>query len=207
MASSTSTQLDAAYLREHGYMRLSCSSTHELRQLAAQLGPIETYDVITARESRGPNDNSLSGRHGLAELPPHTDGATQQTPPRWLVMRCVEASATATLLYDAEPVVHRRDHAEALGRPWIVTPGDRPSFYAPVLQQTRDGWWVRLNHACMTPTANSDSDTLLRLLQGRQIEHRWRPDEALIFSNWRFLHARAAVRPDEHRRLERISVR
>lgn len=208
MLASPTAQLDLADLLDTGYARVPCSSIDELRHVAGLLGAIETHEILTARKSRGPGNNSLSGRHGLAPLPPHTDGATNAVPPRWLAMRCAEGSDAGTLLYDVQPVISQPEHAEALRRPWVVTPGGgRAPFYAPVLQDTGYGRWVRLNAACMSPTASSHGDALLRLLQGPCVEHRWRPDQALLFSNWRFLHARAAVPPAEHRQLERITVR
>jgi hypothetical protein len=122
-------------------------------------------------------------------------------------MRRPEGSDTTTLLYDTQPVVARSADAAALRRLWIVKPGGgRKPFYAPVLQITRSGWWVRFNTACMSPIG-SHGDAVLRVISGRFIEHRWQPGEAIIFDNWRFLHARAALRAGERRRLERLMIR
>lgn len=208
MRATLAKPIDLDELLNKGFLRIRCPSRRDLEAIASRLGEVEKRDILCARESRGSADNSLSGRHGLDALPAHTDGATQTVPPRWLLMRSLAASATATFLFDAEPVVSDPRYADALGRPWTVIPGGgRAPFYAPILQPAPGGWWVRFNEACMRPGPTAAGPTIRALLEGSRIEHRWQTAEALIISNWRFLHSRARVRSGERRRLERITVR
>ena len=111
------------------------------------------------------------------------------------------------MLYDTQPVVARAVDAAALRRSWVVQPGGlRMPFDAPVLQYIPGGWWVRFNTACMRPVG-SGGDAVLRLISGRVIVHRWQPAEALVFDNWRFLHAREAALHGIERRMERLIIR
>lgn len=191
----SNSKLDVGRLLEEGIVRLSVVSSEELVQIADQVGVVLRHDAVVARESRGADDNTLSGRHGLAALPPHTDGATNPVPPRWIAMRCPEGSDTQTLFYDTKLVVARPADASELRRLWIVKPsGGRSPFYAPVLQFARGGWWIRFNTACMSPVG-SDGAAVLRLITGQLIEHRWQPDEAVVFDNWRFFTREPPYRP------------
>jgi alpha-ketoglutarate-dependent taurine dioxygenase len=197
---------DLGKLLQAGFLLVPYDADAELAILASRLGKIASHRVLRARESAAAPADTLTARHGLGAFPMHTDGATQPTPPRWLVMRALTPTDTATVLYDATPAVADPVNRSLLRRPWAVVPGGaRHAFYAPILQPLGCGWRIRYNRACMHPTAGTSQPDCLTLLAGR--EHRWEPGEALIIDNWRVLHARGPVATGESRQLERISVK
>jgi alpha-ketoglutarate-dependent taurine dioxygenase len=193
-------------LLQAGFLLVPYDAEAELAILASRLGDITSHRVLRARESAAAPADTLTARHGLGAFPMHTDGAAQPIPPRWLVMRALAPTKTATFLYDATPAVLDPANHSLLRRPWAVTPGGaRQAFYAPTLQPLSCGWRIRYNRACMHPTAGTAEPDCLTLLTG--LEHHWRLDQVLIIDNWRMLHARGPVATEESRELERIAVK
>lgn len=203
---TAAASLNPRELLETGFLLVPYNAGAKLVILASRLGDIASHRVLRARESEAAPADTLTARHGLGVFPMHTDGAAQPIPPRWLVMRALTPTKTATFLYDATPAVLDPANSSLLRRPWAVTPGGaRPAFYAPILQPLSCGWRIRYNRACMRPTAGTVDPACMTLLTG--LEHRWQLGEVLIIDNWRMLHARGPVATEESRQLERMAVR
>ena len=175
--------------------------------LAAELGihARGTHVLIPQANNTRP---SLSADHGLAGFPWHTDGATQFSPPRWLMMRALEPCETPTLILDGLTVTEDAGLRAAMqGAIWRVAGGRRP-FFAPVVGP-RDGalrWNPDIMHPMGRHAASIDPKLRATLSAEPGIVHRWKVGEVLLLDNHRWLHARPEVdgRDILNRRLERI---
>lgn len=164
-------------------------------------------DYLIPTEPENAHIRSLSARYGLTEFPWHTDGAHWSTPPRYLVMGCLEADrdASDTLIAEggAFDLLHSERARTALFR---VTNGGN-SFYATARDSF--GRFYRYDPGCMTPM-NDDAVAIASAMSEGAVHSEfkigWRPGTFLLIDNWRFLHRRGAASGRDKRKLLRATV-
>jgi hypothetical protein len=149
--------------------------------------------------------HSLSAVFGLGEFPFHTDAAHHSAPPRYLLLRLAEGSTTdtPTLIVDGRPSELSCADVKTLTREtWLVRGGGTRTFYAPILDTSR--MMLRFDPGCMTePTGTRlTGRQLLRdwLARSSVEEIRWVPGATLVADNWRVLHSRPALGPNDKSR-------
>jgi L-asparagine oxygenase len=174
------------------------------RSAIGQLGQIEQvalYDPVhelVPRSARAMQKNTYSGTFGYKTFPLHSDFAHWYTPPRFLILRCVQgAKSVKTVVVDTFPLVEKLGEEE-LSRALVVarTPiaGKRPLlrffdrercvfrwdqlFLRPASQQGREMWnQIHSEIESARPVTFTLAD----------------PGDTLILDNWRCLHGRSAV--------------
>ncbi|MEN1836095.1 TauD/TfdA family dioxygenase [Pseudomonas lijiangensis] len=150
---------------------------------------------------------SLSARYGLGEFPWHTDGAHWCTPPRYLVMGCLEADEKVadTIICDGH-LIAPLSSAAARSAVFRVTNGGN-SFYASVRPTL--GHYFRYDPGCMTPLddrALAMINAMDHQLPEREVRIGWTKGKYLLLDNWRFLHRREATAGSTTRKLIRVTV-
>jgi hypothetical protein len=162
-------------------------------------------DRLVPKDASAAAPHSLSAVFGLGEFPLHTDAAHHRIPPRYLLLRLAESSTTdtPTLIVDGRPRQLSCADVRTLNREtWLVRGGRARTFYAPILETSR--MMLRFDAGCMTEPAGTR-------LAGRQIlqdwlarasveEIRWVTGATLVADNWRVLHSRPALGPDDKSR-------
>lgn len=175
--------------------------------IAGCLGDVGNVTRLTPKQPSAPVAASLSGRHGLAAFPFHTDGASRVLPPAYIVLWSAQSWKTATLLLDGNTDAL---DVPAFSRSWLVSArGRRSLFYAIPRLRVRGRVSWRLNTDCMFPAPGVlDGDDLHRPFQVAQpVRVQWSAGSAVIIDNRRMLHAREAVATGEsHRELLRVEV-
>lgn len=205
-----------------GYWRGYASSVEAMTTAAALLGaPVAARSgsaIVHDLKPSAPEEahtKSLSALHGVAAFPFHTDGAHHRTPPRWVVMRCVNPgnSDRATLLLDSAELGLRDDVWRLLERAvWWVSSGGR-AFPASIVRSNPTGRTIRYDAGCMKPAAAGfvESQCVFEsaLESASPTPVSWKANDLLIFDNWRMLHARAVGPTDDRgmRHLQRVLVR
>lgn len=203
------TELEAVARRaiERGWTSTRGDIETMLRQ-ALQLGwqavPIRKGDsavgTLRAVRAEDAHEHSLSALVGHGEQPLHTDGAHHRLMPDIVLLSAVEPSATPTLLCDpGAPTEAQRAGVFKVG-------GGSRAFFASAVDT--DGMW-RYDPGCMTPMdeyAREVSREVATLAQN-SVEHHWHvPQTVLVIANRRVLHARAAVRDPQTRRVHRVAL-
>lgn len=168
-------------------------------------GQLVDYLVPKSRQAAKPG--SLSACYGLNIFPWHTDGAHWGTPPRFIVMGCLEADSQAadTLICDGRFFAPLNSEA-ARSSVFRITNGGR-CFYAAA----RAGLdrYYRYDPGCMTPMdagAQQIMSSVNRMIPEGQQMITWRPGAFLLLDNWRFLHRRTASVEGSVRKLLRVTV-
>lgn len=194
---------------ELGVARFEWRSRQPLGAVAAHLSLVVRDERRLRPTASASQQASLSGRHGFAEFPWHTDSASSSNPPRFLLMRSVGVSEIPTLAADSHAIIaNATGLRERLSRSvWCWHGGARP-FYASVLS---DRVPLRFNPDVMRPASRDADAALTALVQELDdveiIKLDWgTPDVAVMIDNHRMLHARPAVPQSEvtTRTLERI---
>ncbi|WP_301153739.1 TauD/TfdA family dioxygenase [Metapseudomonas otitidis] len=168
-------------------------------------GPLIDHLVPTGRQAANPR--SLSACFGLSEFPWHTDGAHWSTPPRYLVIGCLEADQQAadTLICDGrffDPL----NSAATRSAVFRVTNGGN-SFYASTRGPLNR--YYRYDPGCMTPMDDRARTMMSAMDQEKPVRERkieWSAGRFLLFDNWRFLHRRTATARSAERKLLRVTV-
>jgi alpha-ketoglutarate-dependent taurine dioxygenase len=218
----TLTERDRSNLAEQGWTLLRKCSIAEFWPLANDLGtpvpPGHRQPLIT-RLAPIPSDNarprSLSARYAQGPFPLHTDAAHWRIPPRYVLLRLAEGSASRrpTLLVDFHKVAVSPAELGILRRHvWLVN-GGRGRFLTSIVsdQLVRGRSVVRYDPHCMRPALPSfrTSDSVLKaaLTSESPLAVEWEPAATLIIDNWRVLHGRGdAPATEEDRVLERLLV-
>lgn len=168
-------------------------------------GPLIDHLVPTNR--RAANPRSLSARYGLSHFPWHTDGAHWSTPPRYLIMGCLEADQQTanTLICEGRSFVSLNS-ATARSSVFRITSGSS-SFYAAA--RAASDRYYRYDPGCMAPM-DVGAREIMRALQDDEPdgEHKidWFTGRFLLLDNWRFLHRRTATVENTERKLLRVTV-
>jgi alpha-ketoglutarate-dependent taurine dioxygenase len=216
------TERDRSDLVAHGWTLLRNCSPEDFLPLANDLGipvlpghrqPLITR--LTPRPSEDARPRSLSARYAQGAIPLHTDNAHWRIPPRYVLLRLAEGSASRrpTLLLDFHKAAFDAAELKILRRHvWLVN-GGRGRFLTSIVtdQLVRGASVVRYDPNCMRPALDSfmTSYSVLKaaLIPASALAVEWQPAVTLVIDNWRVLHGRgdAPVR-DEARVLERLLV-
>jgi len=192
-------------LESDGWTLIPGIAFGDLLEFCEELGGRQRVTRLIARSEAEASVPSLSANHGLGQFPPHTDGAEDLEPPRYVALWSSAIHKAATLLYDGEdPLLDR----PLFSRAWLVGVGRRRFYVVP--RQT-DGNCVRwrLNPDCMRPASSDDclEESLASFDRLPTTRVEWRSRQALVFDNTRLLHGREALPADDRRReLMRVSV-
>jgi alpha-ketoglutarate-dependent taurine dioxygenase len=189
-----------AFLPSH----LPSQSSHEA---ILQLGLVEKLDglseiqELTPKEAAESPPNIYSGNFGYGEFPYHTDLAHWFTPPRLLVLRCVEgARDVKTRLIDSTFVIQSFGEDEL--RRTIVLPRrpiDRSRLLLRILERCSTGESrFRWDSLFIVPATDLSSRTYQAIQSSLSIVKPAefvleKPGDTLVVDNWRILHARSAV--------------
>ena len=177
-----------------------------------RLPGVAEVQMLTPRDTDHTPPNTYSGNFGLQAFPLHTDLAHWFLPPRYFALRCVVRSRhVSTNLVDVKDlisVVGRQNLIRALVRPRRPLKRNRPLlrlfssrengsdlfrwdslFVIPATKESQD--------ICETVVDALASIEPIEVLLGN-------PGDTLIVDNWRMLHGRSPVSPDDElRRVER----
>lgn len=134
---------------------------------------------------------SLSSAYGLNEFPLHTDGAEYLIPPRFLFLRALVDSPTATTLVDGKSIM---DYLVNYNSSWIVK--TKNGVIETKLIEKIDKYecyYFRFNRLSMKCISGNRSEICAKIdaLPVKCID--WTKYKTLIVDNWRVLHGRKAV--------------
>ena len=202
-----------------GYCWIEDTTEADMWSIAIGLGTprYETRDrqivkLIRPRAEGLSQANTLSSRHGTASFPFHTDAAYWPTPPRFLLLRCLDPGegGRSTLLSDTHAWLSKRQW-NVLNRAVCAIAGSRP-FLAPIAARNSDGpAIIRYDVACMRPTSRRSSMALalvdVQTAEAQVTEIHWRHRALLVIDNHRLLHARSeSPKPDPSRLHQKMLI-
>jgi hypothetical protein len=195
-------------------------SPNALLELAHSLGqPIapdkrRIVQQLLARESREAPINTYTGMYGLGAFPFHTDMANWTIPPRYVLLRHYRGNLLPpTFLLDSR-ILLSDVNQEALSRGiWLARALSR-SFVVNIISQKQGKVIFRWDGAFLRPITREAKGAhceMLELIREKAQQHLtpiyYESSSILIIDNWRILHSRPALQPDETDRvLERVLV-
>ena len=141
-----------------------------------------------------------SAKVGLDAFPWHTDGAIALTPPRWMVLKCIEAKrTTATELCRPNANLRR-----ALGQLTLLVRQEngRRAYIPALIRSTGDDYRIRWDPRWKV--VGSDAARRAVECATPTDEVSWKPGRILILDNHRILHRRPAVTTPDGRVIERV---
>lgn len=156
--------------------------------------------------------NSYSGIFGLSRFPFHSDLAHWQTPPRYLLLRCVTGfEEIPTLLVDGHELIDAVTLdilVRAIFKP--RRPRDGKVSLLRLCESIEDTVRLRWDEVFLKPASRIGEAANLRV---REWLSTCKPTElslsqpydTLVIDNWRMLHARSPILPGcENREIQRV---
>jgi L-asparagine oxygenase len=172
---------------------------------------ISTVQTLRPREASDAKSNTYSGIFGLEEFPLHTDYAHWETPPRYLILRCLEGTSSvgtyifhSSLLFnEAEDYIVRAVLAPRRKHP------EQTICTMPAVFFRHGIMGLRWDFIFLKPVnvAAVKVGELVKSLVRRSVESLYltEPYDTLIIDNWRILHGRSSVPPHgKNRNIERV---
>lgn len=165
-----------------------------IRRGEAALG---TLSVVTKAEAHA---KSLSAMVGHGQQPLHTDGAHHSRMPDLVLLSAVDPSPTPTLLCRPGPPTEAQ-------RQGVFKVGGGPrAFYASAIDAA--GRW-RYDPGCMAPADEFAAQAALEIesLAAQATAFQWRHSSTVLaIANRHALHARAAAKDPDSRRMHRVAL-
>jgi L-asparagine oxygenase len=205
-------------LEQRGYCTLEGMDPTGFLDFARTLGPItvdrrhpEAMRRISPQSESQAEPNTLSSRFGFGAFPFHTDAAHWRTPPRFVLLLCLDpgSSGRRTRLIDTATLGDPRSR-EVLGE-GVWKAAHRRPFLCRLIE--RSGTMVRWRYdpACLvpwSPSAIRASTVVPELISSSAVlDINWKVGDLLCLDNWRILHARSGTTvQDGDRCLARILV-
>lgn len=157
--------------------------------------------------------NSMSSIIGKGAQPFHTDSAFEPTPPRYVVLYCVDPGEAEcpTNLLSIDMCGPIADETSLTRQFWIFRGGRNSPFYAPIVEKVNGISRLRFDPLCMKPTSKnqmreSEVEGLLKL-RSQSSSVTWDKNDMLTIDNWRCLHARGSgAEKTPSRRLRRWTI-
>lgn len=188
-------------------------------EIAAEVGePMIPWEggLVQKLVPRGSSTpNTYSGIYGFRGFPFHTDLAHWQTPPRYLLLRCINGyQDVPTLVIDGQDLI--KDIGPDLLSRAIFKPRRPQAGTVNLLRlcdSGEEGYRLRWDEVFLKPASKVGE------IANEQLRH-WLADcsptsaslaspfDTLLLDNWRMLHARSPILPGrEDRDIERIYLR
>lgn len=168
----------------------------------------------STRKSLNGKNPTFSSTYGFDSFPFHTDTAFRETPSRFLIMKSLHPSNTATTFfnfsnfYNSLNQVQKNHFCNAIFAIKSINGSYYNSCFINIQQQ-----FVRFDPLIMTPQNNSAKHCLNILNNTHFSDHllfktTWNGSNILIIDNWKVLHGREKVVELEYnsRKLQRIYV-
>lgn len=172
---------------------------------------ISTVQALTPREARPGKSNTYSDVFGLSEFPLHSDYAHWETPPRYLMLRCIEGDSTVdTYLLPSSRLFDGTD--DFISRA-VVVPRRKHSSHSictlPVVFSRQGVTGTRWDFLFLKPVNSAAVRTseLVTSQLNKSVDriNLLDPFDTLIIDNWRILHGRTFVPTQAMgRKVERI---
>lgn len=173
---------------------------------------IHTVQSLAPRQAHNSERYGYSKSFGLGKFPMHTDLAHWNRPPRFILLRCISGSRTVgTLLLPASAIESRVDATvlnKALARP--RRPGKSESLLPfPLMFGCHPAKGFRWDSLFLVPINKAASQIAEVMSANYWDESTTVPlsdvGDTLIVDNWRCLHGRSAVDPNDiSRNIERV---
>jgi alpha-ketoglutarate-dependent taurine dioxygenase len=164
--------------------------------------------VLTPTSLSTARRGTLSAIFGTGEFPLHVDGAHLVSPPKIVILACVEIDSPPTGSY-VLPFAKAAATIESVklsSIPFLFASG-RGSFYSTITSSQRQ--FIRFDPGCMRPTSSDGQDVIDEITSAKLRAHaeliEWRAGRLLILDNHRVLHGRATVRGTGTRRILRAT--
>ena len=192
---------------------------NDLIALAKKIGDIrktssgDSISQISPKSTNEARPNTFGARFGMGRYPFHTDTAHLTIPVRYLVMKVEGVTDRPTNLAKVSDIVERLSSDELrLFKESVWYSGSSGSrFTCSLMLKYKGNGCFRYDPVCMKPANHAalECRTILSKID-QEIdfyEHEWRPNEALVISNWQCMHGRGVSGSDfEDRTLKRIYV-
>ncbi len=168
----------------------------------------EEYRITSYKIGQVDNSSTykvtLSNIYGLNNFPLHTDGSHFPIPPRWVILEYASLahSKTATILVDTFDQKALPANDNIFNNEIYLVTGGKKSFLSTIVNKNLHKVSIlRWNNLTMKKLNKLDNRSFDNLPFNNRTRIEWEPNQTLIFDNWRMLHGREAIKPNEKNRV------
>jgi alpha-ketoglutarate-dependent taurine dioxygenase len=213
-------QSDLKILDNNGWVEIhGLHLDNELLSLANSLGTVIGHpngcQVFTLKPKNGLSSTkgTFSHKNGFNKFPLHTDTAFFVNPIRYMLLSSNKPSATTTTLLHIKSLFEKlNEHEKKIASNAIFkVKTNETSFYTALLFKEHESKAIKYDPTCMFPANNSAKQIQTKFTElFKQIEVKhisWNEPKTVVIDNWKILHGRSEVNPDENRELKRIYIK
>lgn len=210
------------FLNKNGWCIVDISSIRleELTQFLIEKFPLDNkistsilHPKLSLTTTEGKNP-TFSSTCGYDSFPFHTDTAFEKTPVRFLIMKAIHPSNTATTFFSFSDFYKCLNsyEKENIKNAIFSIKSTEGSYYNRLFLDENDKY-IRFDPLIMTPQ-NSSAKYVFEILKDIPFQNKltdkifWNGSNILIIDNWRILHRREKVDQLEYdsRKIQRIYV-
>lgn len=197
-------------LHKDGYFEISDVGIGDLISSFGNSYLVEETQLISNYDS-GKYSKTLTTEYGANAFPFHTDGAHRVIPPRWTILQFIGdgKSDTATLLFDSKVLSEIYENEDLFFNEIYLVKHGHQSFLTPIInRQLYCEPIFRWNKLVMKKLINKTGKTLEDYLSSFHVRITWNFGKILILDNWRMLHGREKILPNElhTRKIKRFNL-
>lgn len=192
------------------------TSDSDLLMIARNIGQIRPHTnneiIFSLKPNKGEDKlkGTFSNIYGYNGFPLHTDTAFWNKPVRFILLSSYRSSKCQTILTSVDTLFGNFNLNEIKSAERAIFKVRTPhcQFYSSIIFKENGITGFKYDPNCMKP-ANYHGKQFVELINGKSIETinvKWSGNKAVVIDNWKMLHGRNAVDPNENRELKRIYI-
>lgn len=211
---------DLEILANNGWVEiLGLHLDSELLFLSNSLGTVTSHPngckVFTLKPKSGlsATKGTFSNKYGFDKFPLHTDTVFFAQPIRYMILSSNKPSDTTTTILSIKSLFENlnEDEKRLASNAIFKVKTNETSFYTRLLFKENGAKAIKYDPTCMFPANNSAKQIQTKfteLFKRIEVIHiSWNEPKTVIIDNWKTLHGRSEVKPDENRELKRIYIK
>lgn len=192
---------------------------NELLSLAYSLGTLVSHPngskvfTLTPKSGISSTKGTFSNKYGFEQFPLHTDTAFFVQPIRYMLLSSNKPSETTTTVLSIESLFEKLNEREKkiASHAIFKVKTNETSFYTSLIFKGHESKAIKYDPTCMFPANNPAKQIQLiftEMFKQIEVKHiSWHEPKTVIIDNWKTLHGRSEVNPDENRELKRIYIK
>jgi alpha-ketoglutarate-dependent taurine dioxygenase len=192
------------------------TSDSDILKIANDIGKIRPHAnnelIFSLKPSNGVYKlkGTLSNSYGFSDFPLHTDTAFWTKPVRYILLSSYKSSSSQTIIASFNSMLEKLSLSDlkSAERAIFRVRTIHSQFYTSLKFMENDIIGFKYDPNCMEPVNFHGKRFVenIKTVNTETTNVNWSGRKAVLIDNWKVLHGRTAVNPNENRELKRIYI-